>query len=186
MKRKRNNLLLDQILVVDVEATCWSGQPPAGEQNEIIEIGVCLFEVASGERSAKRSILVRPARSSVSPFCTELTGHTAESLSTGLSFADACLVLRREYQSGERVWASYGEYDRAQFDRQCRDMAVPYPFSRSHLNVKNLVALRHAWDATVGMDRALERLGLPLEGRHHNGADDAWNIAALLRQALGR
>ena len=33
---------LDKILVVDIEATCWEGKPPAGEQNEIIEVGICL------------------------------------------------------------------------------------------------------------------------------------------------
>ena len=27
---------------------------------------------------------------------------------------------------------------------------------------------------------ALDIAGLPLEGRHHCGADDAWNIAALI------
>ncbi|NEB75550.1 hypothetical protein G3I40_09975 [Streptomyces sp. SID14478] len=31
-----------------------------------------------------------------------------------------------------------------------------------------------------GMAQALEIAGLPLEGRHHRGEDDAWNIAALV------
>jgi hypothetical protein len=30
------------------------------------------------------------------------------------------------------------------------------------------------------MAGALRIAGLPLEGRHHNGSDDAWNIAALV------
>jgi inhibitor of KinA sporulation pathway (predicted exonuclease) len=30
------------------------------------------------------------------------------------------------------------------------------------------------------MAGALEFAGLPLEGRHHSGEDDAWNIAALV------
>jgi inhibitor of KinA sporulation pathway (predicted exonuclease) len=30
------------------------------------------------------------------------------------------------------------------------------------------------------MAAALEIAGLPLEGRHHRGDDDAWNIAALV------
>jgi hypothetical protein len=30
------------------------------------------------------------------------------------------------------------------------------------------------------MAGALRAAGLPLEGRHHNGADDAWNIGALV------
>jgi inhibitor of KinA sporulation pathway (predicted exonuclease) len=67
---------LDQIVVVDVESTCWEGQPPPGEESEIVEIGVCLVDVATGVRSERRSILVRPERSHVSPFCTQLTKRT--------------------------------------------------------------------------------------------------------------
>ena len=29
------------------------------------------------------------------------------------------------------------------------------------------------------MSEALKRMGLPLEGTHHRGGDDAWNIAAI-------
>ena len=32
---------LDQILVIDVESTCWAGAQPEGQVSEIIEIGVC-------------------------------------------------------------------------------------------------------------------------------------------------
>ena len=34
------------------------------------------------------------------------------------------------------------------------------------------------------MDAALGMLGLPLEGTHHRGGDDAWNIAAVLLALL--
>ncbi|NYD46543.1 inhibitor of KinA sporulation pathway (predicted exonuclease) [Actinomadura luteofluorescens] len=34
------------------------------------------------------------------------------------------------------------------------------------------------------MSGALHHAGLPLEGRHHSGADDAWNIAALVLRIL--
>ena len=30
--------LLDKIIVVDIEATCWEGKPPQGMHNDIIEI----------------------------------------------------------------------------------------------------------------------------------------------------
>ncbi len=32
----------------------------------------------------------------------------------------------------------------------------------------------------MGLDGAYNRLGMPLEGTHHRGGDDAWNIAAVL------
>ena len=57
---------LDRILVVDVESTCWEGNPPPGQMSEIIEIGLCVVDVAALERVERRSILVRPACSTVS------------------------------------------------------------------------------------------------------------------------
>jgi len=33
--------MLDQVLVIDIEATCWEGPPPEGLESEIIEIGIC-------------------------------------------------------------------------------------------------------------------------------------------------
>ena len=53
---------LDHLLIVDVESTCWEGPPPPGQESEIIEIGLCLLEVASGQQQGKRSLLVRPER----------------------------------------------------------------------------------------------------------------------------
>jgi inhibitor of KinA sporulation pathway (predicted exonuclease) len=36
------------------------------------------------------------------------------------------------------------------------------------------------------MSEALRRVGLPLEGTHHRGGEDAWNIAGLLCHLLRR
>lgn len=178
--------LLDRVLVVDVEATCWDGPVPDGQANDIIEIGLTELDVATGERIAKHGVLVRPERSTVSAFCTGLTTLTQEDVEGGMPFADACALLRGEFGSHQRVWASWGDYDRQQFDRQCRDLGVAYPFGTRHLNVKTLFSLAHALPRELGMAAALEHAGLPLEGTHHRGADDAWNIAALLAGVLGR
>ncbi len=175
---------LDQIIVVDVESTCWQGAPPAGQESEIIEIGICILDVASGERLEKRSILVKPERSKVSDFCTQLTTLTQEEVDKGLDFPNACSILRNKYSAKDRVWASYGDYDRRQFEKQCQARKLIYPFGFSHINVKNLFAMIHAFSEEVSMDTALELLGLPLEGTHHRGADDAWNIAGILSELL--
>lgn len=171
---------LDRIVVVDIEATCWPGQPPAGQLSDIIEIGVCTVDVATRTRADRRSLLVRPTRSTVSQFCTALTTLTLADVEQGMDFAEACAVLEREYLSRSRVWASWGDYDREQFERQCQDLGVAYPFGTSHLNVKTLFALWHCLPRELGMARALALLHLPLEGTHHRGGDDAWNIGALL------
>lgn len=175
---------LDQIIVIDLEATCWEGDPPPGQKSEIIEIGVCLLDVNTCQRIGRESILVRPVHSQVSPFCTQLTTLTQEQVDAGIPFAEAVQHLRREYRPQDRTWASYGDYDRIMFDRQCRDLSLPYPFGRSHINIKNLLALLLNMPNEIGLDTAMSRLGMPMEGTHHRGGDDAWNIAAVLAYLL--
>lgn len=179
-------LRLDQVLVIDIEATCWQGEPPPGEESEVIEIGVCVLEVRSGERLGKESLLVRPQRSTVSDFCTELTTLTQEEVEAGMEFAEACEVLSERYRGRQRTWASYGDYDRIQLENQCRSRQVPFPLGPTHLNVKNLLGLVLGRKREVGMAQALKLLDLPLVGTHHRGDDDAWNIAGILAELLRR
>jgi inhibitor of KinA sporulation pathway (predicted exonuclease) len=184
MSTRRRNLL-EIVNVIDIESTCWQGEPPPGQVSEIIEVGVCALRVASLETLSEHAILVRPAVSTVSPFCTELTTITQAMLDEGgVSFAEVCERLRTEHRSRERVWASYGDYDRRMFEQQCRRTGVPYPFGTRHLNVKTLAGLALGLEQEVGMDAMLERLGLPLLGTHHRAGDDAGNIARILRAVL--
>ncbi|MFF3615090.1 exonuclease domain-containing protein [Streptomyces sp. NPDC002580] len=166
--------------VVDVEATCWDGPPPPGAVNEIIEIGLTVVDLDRGVRVGKHRLLVRPERSTVSAFCTELTGLTAADVEKGLDFADACRELAAVHRAGERPWASWGDYDRHQFTRQCAATTATYPFGRRHTNAKAVFTAAHGLRRRPGMAQALRIAELPLEGRHHRGEDDAWNIAALV------
>ncbi|MFJ1967694.1 exonuclease domain-containing protein [Streptomyces sp. NPDC087903] len=166
--------------VVDVEATCWPGSPPPDQTSEIIEIGMTVVDLAARERVARHRMLVRPARSRVSAFCTELTGLTQHEVEQGLSFTEACRLLAAGHDAGIRPWASWGDYDRHQFTRQCRATGTPYPFGRFHTNAKAAFTEAHGLRKRPGMAQALRLAGLPLEGRHHRGEDDAWNIAALV------
>jgi inhibitor of KinA sporulation pathway (predicted exonuclease) len=166
--------------VVDVEATCWADGPPAGESSEIIEIGVCVVDTDDWRRVERRRILVQPRRSRVSPFCTTLTGLTQSDVDGGLEFAVACALMRDDLSGRHRTWASWGEYDRRQFERQCSAGGTGYPFGNHHINVKERFATAFGLRRGVGMSRALAHAGLPLEGRHHRGDDDAWNIGAIV------
>jgi inhibitor of KinA sporulation pathway (predicted exonuclease) len=170
----------DRLLnIVDVEATCWTGSPPARETSDIIEIGVCVVDTGTWQRVHRRRILVRPFRSRVSAFATELTGLTQSDVDGGVGFATACGLLRDELRADARAWASWGEYDRRQFERQCAAQRVDYPFGERHINIKQRFATAFGLRRGIGMSQALAQVGLPLEGRHHRGDDDAWNIAAL-------
>ncbi len=175
---------LDKIVVIDVEATCWEGSPRNGQVSEIIEIGVCLLDPVTKERSEKDGLLVKPSQSTVSAFCTRLTTLTQEQVDRGVPFPDACDWLKKRYLTHRRPWASWGDYDRLQFGRQIESFGIASPFGPTHLNVKNMFALFECLPKEVGMEAALASLKIPLEGTHHRGIDDAWNIAAILSNLL--
>lgn len=48
------------------------------------------------------------------------------------------------------------------------------------MNAKKVFTEARGLRKRPGMAQALEIAGLPLEGRHHRGEDDAWNIAAII------
>ena len=175
---------LDQILVIDLEATCWTSAPPEGQESDIIEVGLCILEVATGRRLEKASIIVRPERSTVSEYGTTLATLTQEEVNQGISLREACDMLQTRYGSKERLWASFGDYDRRMFKQECETHDVPYPFGKGHINVKSLFAVVQNLERELPLDEAMAWLGFPLEGHHHRGEDDAWNIARILGHLL--
>lgn len=175
---------LDQIIGVDLESTCWEGEPPPGEENEIIEVGICPLVVATGERLPKESILVKPIKSKVSPFCTQLTTLTQKDVDQGVTFQEAMQRLKEVYDTKNRVMASWGDYDRRQIERQCAKINFPSPLGPTHFNVKAFHALSYGLPRELGMDKAMEMMGIPLVGTHHRGHDDAANIMLILSKLL--
>ncbi len=172
------------MLIIDLESTCWEPleSKPPNEWQDIIEIGITTLDLRTDTPTVgeKRSILVFPSRSAVSPFCQELTTLTQDLLvREGLNLEAALTILKSEYRSRDRAWASWGDFDRKLFDRQCQDFRLQYPFGPRHLNLKCLFSVMHHLDYELGMAAALDRLGIPLEGTHHRGGDDAHNIAKI-------
>lgn len=181
---------LDKLVIIDLESTCWDKSPdqhpPAAggpPESEIIEIGICVVDLSSWTVGVQEGMLVSTLNSTISEFCTSLTTITQEMVDeSGIAFNEACRRLREKYNTNNRVWGSWGDYDRRQFERQCKRPEFRdsrYPFGPTHINIKNLFAITQGLSREVGMDKALEILGMPLEGTHHRGIDDAYNIARI-------
>ena len=150
---------LSRILVIDLEATCWQGTPPPGEESEVIEIGNAVLHVGDLRVEPGPEILVQPIRSSVSLFCRELTSLTQEMLQErGLTFPRAIEALEEAHgKLRATVWASYGGYDRKMLLAECERFGLDFPLSDT--------------EATPN-------------GRHHRGGDDALEIARMLGRAM--
>ena len=173
----------DQIIVIDIESTCWE-DPQISDLGEIIEIGISPINTKSGDVLETKDIIVKPERSKVSEFCTRLTTLTQDDVDSGITFKEACNILINECNSKKYIWASYGNYDKHQFYDQCKRENIEYPFTKAHINIKLLFALKYSLKREVGMDRALKLLGMPLIGTHHRGGDDSRNIANILSKIL--
>ena len=102
---RSNKQIRDAVLVIDLEATCWRGNPPEGMYNEIIEFGIAVVDFKTKELLESESIIVKPQFSEISGFCTELTTITQEFIDEeGIYFSDACEILRTKYKSERRLW----------------------------------------------------------------------------------
>ena len=175
----------EKVIVMDLEATCWEDEkPPLDEIQEVIEVGFCLLDPATGEITDKRSILVKPRHSRIGEFCTKLTSIKETDVADAPYFDRACSILKSDYLSLTRPWASYGEFDRKLLASQCQRLGIPYPMSDVHFNIKGLTALFTKTRRAPGMGVMLERFGLKFEGRPHRGVDDAFNAARLLHKMI--
>lgn len=181
-----SKLLDPNVLVIDVESTCWEmPEPqPRDEISEIIEIGIAVVNIDLLEIISNSSILIKPQNSKISKFCTQLTTLTQEQVDKGITFQEALQKLIKEFKSNNRTFVSWGDYDRKMFERNCKDYGCKYPFGPRHMNLKNSFTLLHGLESEPGMDKALSRLGLKLDGTHHRGVDDAKNIANIFLQTL--
>ena len=102
-----------------------------------------------------------------------------------MSFAEACDTLVREYGG-----ASWGDHDRHQCVRRCAAERPAHPFGRpaerTHTDAEAVFTEDRGPRRRPGTAQAPAIAGLPLEGRHHRGVDDARNIAAPVLEPAGR
>jgi len=177
----------NDILIVDVEATCWEPKEskPADQESEITEIGLTVVNAQTLKIGPSVSMFIKPDYSEVSEFCTKLTTITQEMLDKdGISFAEACYRLREQFYSRSHPWASWGDYDREMFFKDSSRKGVEYPFGKSHLNLKTMFGLLHGTVKGKGVQASLKRLSLEFEGTPHRGVDDSYNTARILVELI--
>jgi inhibitor of KinA sporulation pathway (predicted exonuclease) len=172
--------------VLDTELTCYAdGVFPEGEKQEIIEIGLTTVDIRTLKIGKTVSIPVIPVMSTVTPFCTELTGWTrGKLLKQGVPYAEACRRLLAKYGSASRLLVTDSNGDVTSVREQCKLMGVEYPFSDDHLNVSTLFSVVTAQRQNLGLVEKLDQLGMAFEGRQHRADVDSANIARILIKLL--
>lgn len=166
-------------VIIDLEATCWEkGTSP--DRMEIIEVGAVLLGSSAGPVLRSFGEFVRPIQSpTLSDFCRQLTSIGQADVDGAEPFPQVLHRLQEWIGPDSYTLCSWGAYDLGQLCVDCQRHGIPMPpgFER-HVNLKKEYSrLRNA--KPTGMKGALLREGIPLDGTHHRGADDARNIAKL-------
>ncbi len=170
-----------QLLIVDLEATCWQGGRHRPEEMEIIEIGALLVDPDEQARPREFQSFVRPQKHPrLSRFCRQLTGIRQADIGGAKLYPEVQADFLEWIGDPAAVrFGSWGDYDRKQFARDCTRHEILYPFADDHFNIKAYVAGRLQC-SSAGLAQILGRLGLRFEGNHHRGLDDARNIWRIL------
>lgn len=191
MRQVLNLLTTRYVAVVDLEATCYGPGDPQDLPNEVLEVGWALLDTQNMAVVERQQWYVKPTVSHVTPFCTELTGISAETVKNGLSYSELVHVLEKhhaEHPLGPvRTWVSYGEADPNYFNRQSQAEGVLRPWAdHNYFNMKQLAGLFFGFSTkkNPGLKKAMGLAGLEMEGQHHSGTDDAFNTAKLLAYLL--
>jgi len=179
------------LLVVDLEATCddRNKTPSLVPKNEMetIEIGAVLVETATLETVGELGVFVRPVRHPVlTDFCKALTTITQADVDAAPLFPEAVANVARFLDGRRALFCSWGDYDKNQLAQDAAHHGIRLPFVQSHVNLKKRFSEQLGEPKRFGMDGALKRVGLTLDGTHHRGIDDARNIARLLPWITGR
>lgn len=172
------------LLIVDLEATCWDDREQSIETMEIIEFGCAVYDLDGHAVLGSYSQLVRPILNpQLSEFCTELTSITQTMINAAPPYPAAVDNLDEWTKRFDLVaWGSWGQFDYNQVEADKKKHGIaPLLFDLPHLNIKKL------WQQTTGYGKrraglggALKALGYEFEGTHHRGIDDACNIARIL------
>ena len=172
----------ENILIIDVESTCDDKKEIT---NEIIEIGIA--GVLNGKIVKYPSIIIKPVKSEITPFCTKLTTITKEFINeNGVDF-NAGYRRLSEIASRYHSWASYGMYDKNMFEKMSALYGIKINLPKNHTNIrllaaKNLFKSNDPQSAPKNPKDTLGKLGIKFNGVNHRGDDDAYNIAILYKK----
>lgn len=185
------------LLCIDLEATCDEDTKPGEparqlkvqrDEMETIEIGLAVVDLSSLQLVDQYQSFVRPTRHPVlTDFCRRLTTIKQSDVDTAPGYVRTARMLDAFLEAyPNSAWCSWGDYDYKQLQQDALHLnCKPMLEGMLHTNLK-----KWHWKVfnckALGLQPAVEMLGLEWEGTYHRGIDDALNLANLAIHMLGR
>jgi 3'-5' exoribonuclease 1 len=171
-------------VVVDLEASCWEAAW-VRHRMETIEIGAVRLDEDLAAHDEFASFVRPVVVPRLSTFCRQLTSISQEQVDAADTFPAAFARFVRWIGPEPHRLVTWGAFDVGQLRLDCQrhGMVFPERLAAGHLNLK---AAFGRWKGVkrVGMEQALDLLGLPRTGQPHRGIDDARNIARIAQALL--
>lgn len=169
------------LLFLDCKATVWEKDPPTGQTSEIIAVDVAAVDTIKNQIVEQESFLVKPRKSKVSHFCERIFGIKQSKLDAdGVSFQEVYRRIRIHYMSRDRIWASWGVYDKFAIEKQCKALELESLFANPHTDIERLFYVMTGASSSPSLDDALKYCEISNSG---NAAADTANI--YMRMAKG-
>src|SRR5688572_30481137 len=173
----------NRVLCIDVEMTCWEGEPPAGEVSEMIALGIVDLKTDDLEIRRAQQFLIRPQFSTISPFCSTLTGITPSEGAAAPPLAEVMRTVRKTF--GQSDWCAWGRDDEL-IRESCARAEAEFPFPGLFHDLAAQVRLLLGLTYRLSLDEALARFNLDFEGQAHDALADARNLARLFMEVARR
>lgn len=157
------------------------------DQMETIEIGLVVIDLETLEVIDEFQRFVRPQINPVlTDFCKQLTSIQQSDVDGALTYQEVGEELRTfATRYPDAAWASWGDYDARQLDRDGGFAAGPSLLSGlQHFNVRKWHKGLYD-DQPKSLKQAVESLGLVWQGTYHRSIDDARNVASIVKEILG-
>jgi inhibitor of KinA sporulation pathway (predicted exonuclease) len=172
------------LLIVDLEATCWDKGERSPQEMETIEIGALIVNLANRDIVREFNGFIRPMRNPIlSNFCKNLTSINQKDVDAADTFPIVFEKFLKWIGDLYKItFSSWGRYDRWQLIQDCDYHRIEYPF-KDHFNIKRFFS-RAFGGKRYGLSRAVRKCGLQFEGIHHRGIDDVRNIWRVLKKVI--
>jgi len=170
---------------MDLEMTCWDGDPPPGMWREIIQIGIVEVNTETLRIGREAVYYVRPCHSTVSDYCTALTGITQATVKRhGRAFKEVMETIAKKFGFRSKACFTWGD-DEAAIEAACA--AAEEVLSPFHLiDLGFLFRLELGFRYAISLLDGFRLLNQEFQGIQHDALTDARNTArlhiAMLRQ----
>ena len=169
------------LIVYDLEATCWRGSAPKG-YNEIIEIGALKIN-HFGEMDSKFSHFIKPIVNPIlSPFCKKLTGISQDDVDKARTFDKVINDFLDWVEEDEEdyILISWGEQDVKYLMSDCTLHNIDCEWVRNSINAKTQYRKFTGINRSLGLVNALIFEGMEFEGEQHRAINDAFNLSKIV------